>query len=109
MPGCRGRGPHRFRGTCITQKEGWDMPGIMSGRRGAGGGGGGQGQGRGPGTGQGPGMGAGRKGRMGPPGAAGPAGTCMCYQCGYREPHKPGVPCLHKVCPRCGGKMGRES
>jgi predicted Fe-Mo cluster-binding NifX family protein len=42
MPGCRGRSPHRIRGTSSTQKEGWDMPGNTSGGRGAGGGGRGQ-------------------------------------------------------------------
>jgi predicted Fe-Mo cluster-binding NifX family protein len=107
MPGCRGRRPHRFRRNCITQKEGWDMPGNMSGGRWAGGGG--RGQRRGLGTGQGPGVGSGRKGRMGPPDAAGPAGNCVCIQCGHREPHQAGNPCIHQECPKCGGSMGRES
>ncbi len=105
MPGCRGRGPRRFRGTCTTVKEGCDMPGNRPGERGESGG---RGQGRGQG--QGPVTGTGRKGPDDlPSGATEPAGTCMCYQCGYREPHELGVPCRHKVCPRCGGEMGRES
>ena len=114
MPGCRGPGPRRFRGTCFMTKEGRDMPGNRNGGRGAGGGRGqGRGQRRGQAmgqeTGKGRGQDTGGNGPAGPSGTTEPAGTCMCYQCGYREPHELGLPCRAKVCPRCGGKMGRES
>jgi len=101
MPGCRGRVRlRRFLGAFDAGKEGWNMPGNRRAGRGAGGG-------RGPGRGQG--AGPGRKGPGAPPGATESAGTCVCYQCGHREPHVPGIPCRARVCPRCGGEMGRES
>jgi len=103
MPGCRGRGGTRgFRGTFVTGREGCHMPGNRGAGRGAG-----IGRGQGPGRGQG--QGPGRKGTGVPPGGTESAGTCICYQCGYREPHEPGLPCRAKICPRCGGEMGRES
>ncbi len=37
----------------------------------------------------------------------GPGGECYCPNCGYREPHQPGVPCITKKCPRCGTPMAR--
>lgn len=71
---------------------------------------------RGDGTGplgsgtRGRGRGPGRRGigRMGGPLAAGPGGTCICPQCGYREPHKIGNPCAQQKCPQCGTAMARE-
>jgi len=103
MPGCRGRGGlRRFLGAFDAGKEGWNMPGNRRAGRGAGGG-----RGQGPGRGQG--FGPGRKAPGTPPGGTESAGTCICYQCGHREPHEPGLPCRAKVCPRCGGEMGRES
>jgi hypothetical protein len=62
----------------------------------------GQGGGRGQGKG-GPG-----RGRMGGPFAAGPSGFCVCPQCGQREPHERGMPCVRRKCPRCGIAMSRE-
>jgi predicted Fe-Mo cluster-binding NifX family protein len=95
MPGCCGRGHGRLRRTIQTGKEDVRMFGKRRG-------------GTEPGSGQGRG-GAGRRlGRMGGPEAAGPQGTCFCLQCGHREPHEPGNPCNHKICPKCGGRMGRE-
>lgn len=68
----------------------------MKGRRGIRiGQGGGQGQGQG-------------LGRMGGPKAAGPAGFCVCPQCGQRLPHERGVPCSGQKCPGCGAAMTRE-
>jgi predicted Fe-Mo cluster-binding NifX family protein len=39
---------------------------------------------------------------------AGPDGTCVCPQCGHREPHERGLPCIEKECPSCGQKMVRQ-
>jgi len=65
-------------------------------------------EGRGPGTGRGIGFGGGR-GRMGgdKPGS-GPAGNCVCPQCGATVPHTRGIPCYTKKCPKCGTRMTRE-
>jgi predicted Fe-Mo cluster-binding NifX family protein len=95
MPGCCGHGPRRLRGNRIPEKEDQPMFGKRHGKTE-------------PGGGQGRGGGGRRMGRMGGPEAAGPTGTCFCLQCGHREPHEPGNPCNHKVCPKCGGAMGRE-
>lgn len=37
----------------------------------------------------------------------GPGGECICPNCNYREPHKRGVPCNKKKCPKCGTLMTR--
>ncbi len=58
--------------------------------------------------GQGQGRGGQRFGRMGGPNMAGPSGTCVCPQCGYKEPHERGVPCIERRCPKCGAVMIRE-
>ena len=53
------------------------------------------------------GMGAGsRRGRGGGRGL-GPAGECVCINCGARVPHQAGVPCFEQQCPQCGGGMRR--
>jgi predicted RNA-binding Zn-ribbon protein involved in translation (DUF1610 family) len=70
------------------------MNGINRGGRGQGGS---QGQGRGGG-----------RGRKGGPLAGGAAGTCLCPQCGHRQPHERGVPCTKVKCPQCGTAMIRE-
>ena len=105
MPGCRGR-----RGRCLGGRQGMYQEVRDMNRKGRGmGGGGGQGQG-GQGRGQG-GQGAqgGRRpGRMGGPLAAGPAGYCVCSQCGQREPHQRGLPCAERRCSKCGAAMTRE-
>jgi hypothetical protein len=70
-----------------------------------------RGDGTGPmGAGPGPGRGRGgqRPGRMGGPTVLGPGGDCVCPQCGQREAHKRGVPCLERKCPQCGTAMTRE-
>jgi len=53
--------------------------------------------------------GAGRKGRrrMGGPFAAGPGGVCICPECGYKQKHQRGVPCLNIKCPKCGNPLTR--
>ncbi len=95
MPGYFGVGRRRLRGMYdIYQEEH-----IMKGRRGSGmGQGGGRRQGRG---GQ-------RPGSMGAPVAAGSVGYCVCPQCGLREPHERGLPCVERKCPKCGTAMSRE-
>jgi predicted Fe-Mo cluster-binding NifX family protein len=69
-------------------------------------------RGRSGGGGMGPGRGmggrGGRGGRMGGPVAAGPGGYCVCPQCGHKEPHQVGVPCMQMQCPKCGAAMARE-
>lgn len=68
-----------------------------------------RGDGTGP-TGQGPGTGQGRGRRQGGgnrPGA-GPAGNCVCPNCGARVPHRPRVPCNTMQCPKCSAQMVRE-
>jgi hypothetical protein len=64
--------------------------------------------GQGPGTGRGMGRGGGR-GRMGGnlPGA-GPAGNCVCPDCGAKVSHQQGTACYSINCPKCGSKMVRE-
>ncbi len=67
----------------------------------------GMGRGRGPGRGLrrglGPGTGRGRMGGF----AAGPVGDCRCPKCNHRVPHKPGVPCVKRRCPKCKTLMTR--
>jgi predicted Fe-Mo cluster-binding NifX family protein len=94
MPGCWRTGRERFQGICRMYKEE-----QMNGKRSGGIGylNGGQGQG---GTGR-------RSGRMGGLNAAGPAGTCVCPQCGHKEPHKRGFPCFKQACSKCGNSMIR--
>ena len=58
------------------------------------------------GTGAGQGRGGGR-GRMGGFGA-GPAGNCVCPQCGNKVSHQRGQPCNQIKCPKCGTIMTRE-
>ena len=103
MPGCCGRFRRRPGGWPETNdKEGRTMRG-----RGRGGAGGGAGRGAGGGRGSGRGQGRGA-GRMGGARQAGPAGECVCPQCGHREAHERGVPCIQKVCPKCGTALTRE-
>lgn len=96
MPGCLGGRCSRLGGLhSIGGKEN-----IMIGM-----GQGGRGIGRG---GQGRGQGGRRAGRGGGPLAAGPDGSCVCPQCGRKEPHQRGVPCFERKCPNCGVAMVRQ-
>lgn len=45
----------------------------------------------------------GRRGR-----GYGPAGNCICPQCGAKIAHQPGVPCRSVTCPKCNAPMIRE-
>jgi cation diffusion facilitator family transporter len=38
----------------------------------------------------------------------GPDGQCVCPQCGYKIPHKKGVPCATLKCPRCEINLERK-
>ncbi|MEW6264513.1 MAG: NifB/NifX family molybdenum-iron cluster-binding protein [Thermodesulfobacteriota bacterium] len=103
MPGCWGRGSRRFSDIAqvkevMTMNRGGRGMGASGGR-----GQGGKGQGRG-GQGGG-GSGSGRGGRNL---ASGSAGYCVCPQCGQREPHQRGEPCIERKCPNCGAAMTRQ-
>ncbi len=58
-----------------------------------------RGMGRGMGFARGWGHGGGR--------GLGPAGECVCINCGARVPHQAGGPCFTQKCPHCGGGMRR--
>jgi NAD-dependent SIR2 family protein deacetylase len=38
----------------------------------------------------------------------GSGGNCICPKCGYKAPHKSGVPCQEERCPKCNAKLMRE-
>ena len=48
-------------------------------------------------------------GRGGGPLAAGPGGSCVCPECGHKETHEVGTPCMEKSCSECGAKMTRAT
>ena len=119
MPGCSGRGRGRRSGMPGTGKDEYR---LKEKRRGGMRPGGGEDQGReggssgkenttmprGDGTGP-KGLGGGKgQGRMGGPLAGGAVGTCLCPECGHREPHERGAPCTQKKCPKCGTTMTRQ-
>jgi predicted Fe-Mo cluster-binding NifX family protein len=95
MPGCRPPGRHRFR---VNHGRYQEVSMKNQGERG-------RGTGRGKGQ---SGQGSQRPGRKGGSFAAGPAGTCVCPQCGRTEPHERGMPCVERKCPQCGTVMTRQ-
>jgi len=106
MPGCWRRGRHSLRGRKIAYEEENLMNGKIQGGRAAGGRGqGGKGRGKGGG-----GRAQGGPRSVPPGGTPGtqPVGFCFCPQCGRREPHERGVPCVMQQCPQCGVAMNRE-
>lgn len=50
----------------------------------------------------------GNRGSQGQRKGLGPQGMCVCPECGKEVPHKRGVPCYEKTCPKCGAKMTRK-
>jgi len=102
LPGCRNqrrRGdPGRIRAAAAKRKIG--MEDVMPRGDGTGP--------MGPGGGNGSGRGGRRAGRAAGAFAAGPAGRCVCPQCGQTEPHVRGVPCFSRKCPQCGSNMTRQ-
>lgn len=48
------------------------------------------------------------RGRMGGLRTADPVGNCLCPQCGHRDTHDRGIPCIKTKCPKCGAAMIRE-
>lgn len=101
MPGCCGRSRGWFGGATRGEyRRGVAMsrsgPGGEAQRRGGRAAGGGRGQGRR------------RPGPMGDPPGTVSTGFCLCPQCGHREPHEPGVPCVKRTCPVCGIAMVRQ-
>jgi len=47
-------------------------------------------------------------GRMsGDKAGAGPGGSCLCPNCGYKTKHGRGRPCMNRTCPKCGSAMTR--
>lgn len=37
----------------------------------------------------------------------GPAGECICPNCGQAQKHQRGLPCYQQKCPNCGSTMTR--
>ncbi|MBN2109472.1 MAG: DUF134 domain-containing protein [Methanosarcinaceae archaeon] len=49
----------------------------------------------------------GNSGRGKEAGSTGSGQKCRCPECGYEQPHYPGVPCAQVNCPKCGKAMVR--
>jgi len=48
------------------------------------------------------------KGKIREAAGKGPSGYCICPECGYKAPHKQGVPCSSSKCPKCNINLQRE-
>lgn len=110
MPGCVGRRGHRTgrrtelqgeENTMNTKGRGTMGPGAgqrqgRGGRRSGGSRSGGMGRGA-----------SGRQGGMGRGTAAAQTGSCVCPQCGHKQAHKRGAPCIEQTCSECGAIMTR--
>ena len=94
QPSSQASVPGHF-GTGGTNPTPGMTPGIGGGR--------GMGGGRGDGTGS-PGGGRGGGGGRG----LGPAGQCVCPNCGETVPHRLAQPCNQMTCPKCGTRMTRK-
>jgi uncharacterized protein len=47
----------------------------------------------------------GRRGNTPRPRGLGGSSECECPSCGYKQPHKRGVPCSTVKCPKCGEQL----
>jgi len=55
--------------------------------------------------GRGTGQGDRRSGGSRPGRGLGGSMVCRCPKCGHSEPHKRGIPCFARSCPKCGTRM----
>jgi hypothetical protein len=102
MPGRKQRGG-RFHNRLFYRQGGKTMNTQSTIGRGQGRGGGGRGaQGRGGQGGTGPG-----RGRRNNAGATA-SDACICPKCGHEEAHQRGMPCMNRVCPKCGTALARK-
>jgi predicted Fe-Mo cluster-binding NifX family protein len=56
-----------------------------------------------------PGCGGRRRARVRGRFGRGDVGSCLCPACGHAEPHERGIPCVQRMCPKCGTAMTRAS
>ncbi len=108
MPGCQNAGRHGVKWSKGSDRKERNM---NSNRQRKGGAGQTSGPGRQASRGQkGAGRGQGRTGQcIGSDGGSSAAqGTCVCPQCGHREAHQRGIPCMQQKCAQCGSALTRS-